>query len=43
MPGLNVYAEYEHQQDYGTFKQFQRNEGEDAIQNTLTFGLSLIF
>jgi CopA family copper-resistance protein len=43
MPGLNVYAEYEHEQDYGAFKNLQRNDGESSVENTLTFGLSLLF
>lgn len=43
MPGLNVYAEYEHEQYYGAFKKFQINAGESASQNTVTFGLGLIF
>lgn len=43
MPGVNIYAEYEHEQFYGVFKKFQRNAGESASENTLTFGLGLIF
>ncbi len=43
MPALNVYAEYEHAQDYGAFKNFQSNSGEATIQNTVTFGLSVLF
>lgn len=43
MPGLNIYAEYEHEQYYGASKAFQRNAGESASQNTLTFGLGLLF
>ena len=43
MPGLNVFTEYEHEQDYGVFKNQQSNAGESAVQNTLTFGLSVLF
>ncbi|MEO8401702.1 MAG: multicopper oxidase domain-containing protein [Gammaproteobacteria bacterium] len=43
MPGLNVFAEYEHQRNYGVFKKLQISDGESAVQNVLTFGLSLIF
>jgi FtsP/CotA-like multicopper oxidase with cupredoxin domain len=43
MPGLNVFAEYEHEQDYGAFKKSQSNAGESAVQNTLTLGLALLF
>lgn len=43
MPGLNVFAEYEHEQDYGAFKNIQNNSGESSVQNTLTFGLAWLF
>ena len=43
MPALNLYAEYEHEQDYGAFRQNQINAGETAIQNTVTFGLTVLF
>ncbi|MHB1947899.1 MAG: multicopper oxidase domain-containing protein [Gammaproteobacteria bacterium] len=43
MPGLNVFAEYEHEQDYGAFRHNQINAGESATQNTLTFGLTILF
>lgn len=43
MPGLNVFAEYEHEKDYGAFKNIQSNDGGSTVQNTLTFGLSMLF
>ncbi len=43
MPGLNFFAEYEHEQDYGVFKNIQSNAGESAVQNTLTFGITWLF
>lgn len=43
MPGLNVFAEYEHEQDYGTFRAMQKNSGDQTVQNTLTFGFTLLF
>lgn len=43
MPGLNIYAEYEHEQDYGAFKNYQSNDGSPTMQNTVTFGLSMLF
>ncbi len=43
MPGLNMYAEYEHEQDYGAFRKFQSLEGSAGVQNTVTFGLTLLF
>ncbi len=42
MPGLNIFAEYEHEKDYGTFKNIQSNAGEQTIQNTVTFGLTVL-
>lgn len=43
MPGLNIFAEYEHEQDYGAFKNIQNNLGESSVQNTVTFGLNWLF
>jgi CopA family copper-resistance protein len=43
MPGLSIFAEYEHEQDYGSFKNLQNNAGESTLQNTVTFGLSVLF
>jgi CopA family copper-resistance protein len=43
MPGLNVFAEYEYQKNYGAFKSLQLAQGESAIQNTTTLGLSILF
>jgi uncharacterized protein involved in copper resistance len=43
MPGLSLFAEYEHEQDYGPFKIMQNSEGEAGVQNTVTLGLSLLF
>lgn len=41
--GLHVFAEYEYEKDYGAFRRLQCNAGESASQNTLTFGVGLIF
>lgn len=43
MPGLDIFAEFEREQNYGTFKNLQIADGEPAIQNTLTFGFAIIF
>jgi uncharacterized protein involved in copper resistance len=43
MPGLNLYLEYEHEQDYGAFKNFAANTRETDAPNTLTLGLSMLF
>ena len=42
-PGLDIYAEFEHEQDYGAFKNSIAEEGESMDQNTLTLGLVLVF
>jgi CopA family copper-resistance protein len=42
MPGLNVFAEYEFEQDYGAFKALQSSAAESSTQNTLTLGLTMI-
>ena len=42
-PGLNIFAEYEHEQDYGTFKAIQRLEKESEAKDTIIFGLSMLF
>ncbi len=41
-PGLNINVEYEHEQDYGAFKNIQIINGEAASQDTVTFGLTLL-
>lgn len=43
MPGLNMFVEYEHEQDYGAFRNIQSKAGEPAVQNTITFGLTWLF
>jgi len=43
MPGLNLVAEFEREQTYGAYKNIQRNNGESTSENTLTFGLSVLF
>lgn len=42
MPGLNIFAEYEYEKDYDTFKNIQSNAGEQTKQNTVTFGLTVL-
>ncbi|CAM2891188.1 hypothetical protein LEAN103870_07235 [Legionella anisa] len=43
MPGLNAFIEYEHEQDYGTFKAIQSSAGDPTTVNTVTFGLVALF
>lgn len=42
MPGLNLIAEFEHEQDYGPFGNIQRKAGDSISENTLTFGFSFL-
>lgn len=42
-PGLNLVAEFEREESYGAFKNIQRNSGDSTSENTLTFGLSILF
>lgn len=42
MPGLNLFAEFEHEQDYGSFKNIQRHHGDSTVQNTLIFGFAVV-
>ena len=43
IPGLNLFAEFEHEQDYGAFKNIRQNKGESTNENTITFGFSVLF
>lgn len=42
-PGFNIFSEYEHEQDYGAFKNMQNNTGESTNENTVTIGLAVLF
>jgi uncharacterized protein involved in copper resistance len=42
-PGIAIFAEFEHDQDYGAFKKLQTVNGEKHIADTITFGVSLLF
>lgn len=41
-PGLNVFTEYEYEQDYGDLKNIRRNIGESTTENRITFGVAVI-
>ncbi len=43
MPGLNLFAEFEKDNAYGPYKNILINNNESSTQNTLTFGLSMLF
>jgi FtsP/CotA-like multicopper oxidase with cupredoxin domain len=43
MPGLNLVMEYEYEREYGALKKIRRDNGESSSDNTLTFGVSVIF
>lgn len=42
-PQLSLFSEFEHQQDYGVFKDFEQAEEDTTSENTLTFGVSILF
>lgn len=43
MPGLAVFMEYEHEQAYGSLKNILKNQGEATREDTLTFGVAVLF
>lgn len=43
LPGVDLFVEYEHEHDYGILKRLKRQAEEATIQNTITFGLALLF
>ncbi|MDR3491118.1 MAG: copper resistance protein B [Gammaproteobacteria bacterium] len=43
MPGFNIFAEFESDQYYGSFKKIQKNNGNATSDNALTFGVSAVF
>lgn len=43
MPGINIFAEFERDQYYGSFKNIQVNLGNSSTENILTFGVSVLF
>lgn len=42
-PGLTIFTEYEHEEDYGVFKNIEKHEGQATRSDTLTFGFSILF
>lgn len=42
-PGVSLFMEFEHEQDYGTLKKIRRNLGKSTIEDTLTFGIAVLF
>jgi CopA family copper-resistance protein len=42
MTGLNIFAEFERDQYYGSFKNIQLNSGNSGKENTLTFGVAIL-
>lgn len=42
-PGVALFTEFEHEQSYGAFKNILRSEGDPATENTITFGVSVLF
>jgi uncharacterized protein involved in copper resistance len=42
-PGLNIFTEYEHDIEYGALKRILRSQGDPTTQDTLTFGVAVLF
>ncbi|CAN5399283.1 hypothetical protein BH10PSE19_BH10PSE19_01570 [soil metagenome] len=42
-PGLFLFTEFEHERYYGALRNIRRADGEPGNENSLTFGLSVIF
>lgn len=42
-PGLNLFVEYENEEDYGAFKSIEKEIGDRTNQNTVTLGLTMLF
>ena len=43
IPGLDIFAEYENERDYGAYQKILRSEGESTGQNTVSLGISVLF
>ncbi|WP_367606666.1 multicopper oxidase domain-containing protein [Legionella sp. W05-934-2] len=42
-PGLNIFTEYEHDEEYGALKRILRSQGEPTTQDTITLGVAVLF
>lgn len=42
-PGVNLFAEYDHNMNFGAFRTFQSNDGEPGVTNTVTGGIEILF
>jgi len=42
-PGVQIYAQYEYDHNYGAFANFQRADGESVTENITTAGVSVLF
>ncbi|TIE23522.1 hypothetical protein DIZ73_17785, partial [Legionella pneumophila] len=42
-PGLNIFTEYEHDEEYGALKWILRSQGESTTQDTITLGVAVLF
>jgi len=42
-PGVNLFAEYDHDMNFGAFRTFQANNGAPGVDNTVTGGIELLF
>ncbi len=42
-PGVDVFSEFESEHDYGASRNIVQNAGESSTENTVTFGVSILF
>jgi CopA family copper-resistance protein len=42
-PGVDIFTEFEYEQDYGALRSIRRNARESTSESTLTFGLAALF
>lgn len=43
MPGLDIFSEFENENEYGDLANIRSNAGESTVENTVTFGFSVLF
>lgn len=41
-PGISIFAEYEHEQDYGAYNNILQASGQSSTPDTITFGLTFL-
>ncbi|HEV2524570.1 MAG TPA: multicopper oxidase domain-containing protein [Gammaproteobacteria bacterium] len=42
-PGVSLFLEFEHEQNYGSVKKIRRTLGKTTVEDTVTFGIAVLF